>query len=70
MASDDFKYPVNCSFCCKNQGEVDKMIYAGHSRIYICSECVEICAAIVTGNPEPFKQQPKQPAQGNGDDGL
>ncbi len=37
---------IRCSFCNKTQDQVRKMI-AGPSGVYICDECVEICADIV-----------------------
>ena len=37
---------IRCSFCNKKQDQVDKMI-AGPSGVYICNECVEICADII-----------------------
>ncbi|MGN1313433.1 MAG: ATP-dependent Clp protease ATP-binding subunit ClpX [Lachnospiraceae bacterium] len=37
---------VRCSFCNKNQDQVRKLI-AGPSGVYICDECVEICADII-----------------------
>ena len=37
---------IRCSFCNKPQDQVRKMI-AGPAGIYICDECVEICADII-----------------------
>lgn len=37
---------VRCSFCNKTQDQVRKLI-AGPAGVYICDECVEICADIV-----------------------
>ena len=37
---------IRCSFCNKTQDQVKKLI-AGPSGVYICDECVEICADIV-----------------------
>lgn len=37
---------IRCSFCNKTQEQVKKMI-AGPAGVYICDECVEICADIV-----------------------
>ena len=37
---------IRCSFCNKTQDQVRKMI-AGPSGVYICDDCVEICADIV-----------------------
>ncbi len=41
-----FSYNIRCSFCNKTQDQVRKMI-AGPAGVYICDECVEICADIV-----------------------
>ena len=37
---------VRCSFCGKSQSQVNRLI-AGPEGIYICDECVEICAGII-----------------------
>ncbi|MBR5577453.1 MAG: ATP-dependent Clp protease ATP-binding subunit ClpX [Lachnospiraceae bacterium] len=37
---------IRCSFCNKTQEQVRKLI-AGPSGVYICDECVEICADII-----------------------
>ena len=37
---------VRCSFCGKAQAQVRKLI-AGPSGVYICDECIEVCAEIV-----------------------
>ena len=37
---------VRCSFCGKTQDQVRKLI-AGPNGIYICDECVDICADII-----------------------
>ena len=44
MSKDD-KNQVRCSFCGKTQDQVERLI-AGQG-VYICNECVEICADIV-----------------------
>ena len=47
-----FSDNIRCSFCNKTQDQVRKMI-AGPAGVYICDECVEICADIVDeGNEE------------------
>ena len=43
---DDRKGIYRCSFCGKTQEQVRKLI-AGPNDIYICDECVELCAEIV-----------------------
>ncbi len=37
---------IKCSFCGKHQGQVRKLI-AGPAGVYICDECVDICADIL-----------------------
>lgn len=37
---------VRCSFCNKTQAQVRKLI-AGPNGVYICDECVEVCAEII-----------------------
>ena len=37
---------IRCSFCNKKQGQVRKLI-AGPAGVYICDECIEICADIL-----------------------
>lgn len=48
--SDDIK----CSFCNKYQDQVKKLI-AGPAGVYICDECVEICADIIE---EEYEEEP------------
>ena len=47
---------AECSFCYKNQDEVNKLI-AGQDDVYICDECVEICAGIVNQSTKPTQQE-------------
>ena len=46
-----FSDNIRCSFCNKTQDQVRKMI-AGPAGVYICDECVEICADIVDEGDE------------------
>ncbi len=46
MAGKSSDEKVRCSFCNKMQDQVKKMI-AGPSGVYICDECVDICADII-----------------------
>ncbi len=46
-----------CSFCQKNQDEVQKLI-AGPSGVYICDECVDLCREIIE---EDHSHAPKTP---------
>ena len=48
---------VRCSFCGKTQDQVRKLI-AGPNGIYICDECVDICADII--EEEYDEEQPTQ----------
>ncbi len=50
---------AECSFCFKNGNEVDKLI-AGQDDVYICNECVEICASIIN---HPRQYQTKEDQQ-------
>ena len=49
-SSDD----IRCSFCNKRQEQVKKLI-AGPAGVYICDECVEICADIIE---EEYEEEP------------
>lgn len=53
-----------CSFCGKPQKQVRKMI-SGPSGVYICDECVELCAELVE---EELQQD--EPEFGAGEDGI
>lgn len=46
MAGKNSDDKVRCSFCNKTQDQVKKLI-AGPSGVYICDECIEICADII-----------------------
>ncbi len=50
---------IRCSFCNKTQDQVRKLI-AGPSGVYICDECVGICADIVE---EEFEDMEEEAAQ-------
>ena len=42
-----------CSFCCKSEPEVTKLISGPN--VYICDECVEVCVDLVRQNQDtPF----------------
>lgn len=55
---DDRKMMPRCSFCGKSQDRVGKLI-AGPSGVYICNECVELCAEIVDDSYEEANTRPK-----------
>jgi hypothetical protein len=44
--------PVRCSFCNKSEREVSTMI-AG-PRVFICNECVVLCAGIIEAQTPPL----------------
>lgn len=46
MAGKNSGNDIRCSFCNKSQGQVRKLI-AGPAGVYICDECVDICADIL-----------------------
>jgi len=46
MTKGNGKSILRCSFCGKTQGQVRKLI-AGPNDVYICNECVELCADIL-----------------------
>ena len=48
---------IRCSCCNKTQDQVKKMI-AGPTGVYICDECVEICADIVEEEYEEMREEP------------
>ena len=53
---------IKCSFCNKTQDQVKKLI-AGPAGVYICDECVEICADIIA---EEFDDATKVARQRHG----
>ena len=55
MAGKNSEDRVRCSFCNKTQGQVKKLI-AGPAGVYICDECVEICADIIE---EEYEEEPE-----------
>ncbi len=54
MAGKISEEKVRCSFCNKTQDQVKKMI-AGPGGVYICDECVDICADIIE---EEYEEDP------------
>ena len=55
MAGKNSEDRVRCSFCNKTQGQVKKLI-AGPAGVYICDECVEICADIIE---DEYEEEPE-----------
>lgn len=54
MAGKNSDDKVRCSFCNKTQDQVRKLI-AGPAGVYICDECVDICADIIE---EEYEDEP------------
>ncbi|NMA66058.1 MAG: ATP-dependent Clp protease ATP-binding subunit ClpX [Clostridiaceae bacterium] len=57
MARYDDKKQVKCSFCGKNQEQVNRIV-AGPG-VYICNECIELCSEIIE---EEFEEGPIEPS--------
>jgi ATP-dependent Clp protease ATP-binding subunit ClpX len=55
MAKNNSDDRVRCSFCNKTQDQVKKLI-AGPAGVYICDECVDICADIIE---EEYDEEPE-----------
>ena len=60
---------IRCSFCNKTQGQVRKLI-AGPAGVYICDECVDICADILEEELEEAldEEQAKKKAAASDED--
>ena len=47
---------ATCSFCFKNQSEVDKLVSntpkTNQPRVYICDECIRVCQSILEYRPK------------------
>ncbi len=54
--------PLRCSFCGKDQHQVERLI-AGPA-VYICDECVELCAEILAEERQPGAAHPPADPQG------
>ncbi len=50
---------IRCSFCGKTQGQVKKLI-AGPAGVFICDECVDICADIIEEEEEEMEAAPSE----------
>ena len=55
MAGKSSTHGIRCSFCNKTQEQVKKLI-AGPAGVYICDECVDICADILEEEFEDIKK--------------
>lgn len=38
---------IRCSFCGKTQDQVERLISGPNNGVFICNECVDICAEII-----------------------
>jgi len=56
MAGKYGEHKVRCSFCNKTEDQVRKLI-AGPEGVYICDECIEICAEILEEDMEEYYEQ-------------
>ncbi|MBR7091864.1 MAG: ATP-dependent Clp protease ATP-binding subunit ClpX [Clostridia bacterium] len=56
MGRNDDGKNISCSFCGKTQDQVQRLI-AGPG-VYICNDCVELCAAVLEESGELHRQQP------------
>lgn len=54
-----FDNPYRCSFCGKTQEQVRKLI-AGTGDVYICDECVELCAELIDEELEELEAEEKK----------
>jgi ATP-dependent Clp protease ATP-binding subunit ClpX len=64
MAGKNADNNIRCSFCNKTQGQVRKLI-AGPAGVYICDECVDICADILEEELEDEEVEEIQRAEIN-----
>lgn len=64
MAGKNVDNSIRCSFCNKTQGQVRKLI-AGPGGVYICDECVDICADILEEELEDEELEEVQRAEIN-----
>ena len=64
MAGKNSINDIRCSFCNKTQGQVRKLI-AGPAGVYICDECVDICADILEEELEEEEIEEVQHAEIN-----
>ena len=38
---------IRCSFCGKTQDQVERLISGPNNGVFICNECIDICAEII-----------------------
>ncbi|WP_165054559.1 MULTISPECIES: ATP-dependent Clp protease ATP-binding subunit ClpX [unclassified Adlercreutzia] len=58
---DESGNPIFCAFCGKNPNQVNAMI-SGPNGIYICDECISVCADAMMRDMGFFMQQEPEPA--------
>lgn len=56
MAGRNSQDKIRCSFCNKTQDQVRKMI-AGQDGVYICDECIDLCAEIMEEEYEELEEE-------------
>ena len=59
MASRDNNKQFRCSFCNKTQDQVRKLV-AGPKGVYICDECIEVCAEIMEDEFEEYNDDTQE----------
>ena len=59
MASRDNNKQFRCSFCNKTQDQVRKLV-AGPKGVYICDECIEVCAEIMEDEFEEYSDDTQE----------
>ena len=50
---------IRCSFCGKTQDQVRKLI-AGSNNVFICDECIDLCAEILEEELEEPQRNTKE----------
>jgi len=56
---DNRKTSYRCSFCGKNQDQVQRLI-AGPAGVYICNECIDLCQEIIEDERAVLPPHPDQ----------
>ncbi len=65
MAKNEDMRMLRCSFCGKDQSQVERMI-AGPG-VCICNECIELCQTVLDGGTAPKPKQPESEAESASD---
>ena len=61
MAKSDDNKICYCSFCKKPSNKVRKLIAGPNSEVFICDECVEVCADIIEEEFEEYEEESPKP---------